>query len=124
MRTVPSSPRVQVSRQSTSELELDAVAADIINHQDVTGAAMNPGLVALWEDERCDHSCIFFLPTSNLVTRLRRAGAGISDPLTPPSSPPRPALAAQPSESEVFWKGRLETVIQEKLARWLYYLYL
>ena len=58
MRTVPSSPRVQVSRQSTSELELDAVAADIINHQDVTGAAMNPGLVALWEDERCDHSCI------------------------------------------------------------------
>ena len=56
------SPRVQVSRQSTSELELDAVAADIINHQDVTGAAMNPGLVALWEDERCDHSCIFFLP--------------------------------------------------------------
>ena len=53
---------MQVSRQSTSELELDAVAADIINHQDVTGAAMNPGLVALWEDERCDHSCIFFLP--------------------------------------------------------------
>jgi len=89
----------EVSCQSTSELELDAVAADIINHQDVTGAAMNPGLVALWEDER-----------------LRRAGAGISDPLTPPSSPPRPAKAALPSESEVFWKGRLETVIQEKLA--------
>ena len=67
---------------------------------------------------------LLYLLSSNLVTRLRRAGAGISDPLTPPSSPPRPALAAQPSESEVFWKERLETVIQEKLARWLYYLYL
>ena len=49
-------------RQATTELEMDAVAADIINHQDVTGAAMNPGLVALWADERCGHSSIFFLP--------------------------------------------------------------
>ena len=61
---------------STSELELDAVAADIINHQDLTGAAMNPGLVALWDDER-----------------IRREKVGMDDPLSPPPSPPRPAKA-------------------------------
>ena len=62
----------EVSRQSTSELELDTVAADIINHQDVSGAAMNPGLVSLWQDES-----------------TRRQHLGLDDPLTPPSSPPR-----------------------------------
>ena len=83
---------------STSELELDAVAADIINHQDVTGAAMNPGLVALWEDER-----------------LRRSKVGMSDPLSPPPSPPRPEAAAEKSESEKFWYERLTKVIETKM---------
>ena len=38
-------------RQATTELEMDAVAADILNQQDLTGEAMNPGLVSLWTDE-------------------------------------------------------------------------
>ena len=88
----------EVTRMSTSELELDAVAADIINHQDVTGAAMNPGLVALWEDER-----------------LRRKKVGMSDPLSPPPSPPRPEAAADKSESEKFWYERLSKVIEDKM---------
>ena len=61
----------EVARVSTCELELDAVAADILNHHDLTGAAMNPGLVALWENER-----------------IRREREGVEDPLTDP--PPRP----------------------------------
>ena len=88
----------EVTRMSTSELELDAVAADIINHQDVTGAAMNPGLVALWEDER-----------------LRRKKVGMSDPLSPPPSPPRPEAAAEKSDSEKFWYERLNKVIEDKM---------
>lgn len=88
----------EVTRMSTSELELDAVAADIINHQDLTGAAMNPGLVALWEDER-----------------LRRKKVGMSDPLSPPPSPPRPEAAADKSESEKFWYERLSKVIEDKM---------
>lgn len=88
----------EVTRMSTSELELDAVAADIINHQDVSGAAMNPGLVALWEDER-----------------LRRKKVGMRDPLSPPPSPPRPEAAAEKSDSEKFWYDRLSKVIVDKM---------
>lgn len=86
-----------VKRQSTTELELDAVAADIINHQDASGAAMNPGLVALWDDER-----------------ERRLRAGMSDPVTPPSSPPRDPSVHERSESERFWYERLSQVIEVK----------
>ena len=85
-----------VVRQATTELELDAVTADIINKLDLTGEAMNPGLVALWTDER-----------------LRREAEGLTDPLTPPSSPPRDARAEQRSESERFWHERLCRAIQE-----------
>jgi len=88
----------EVSRQSTSELELDAVAADIINHQDVSGAAMNPGLVSLWQDER-----------------TRRQHLGLDDPLTPPSSPPRSPRASEKSESEKFWFDRMCKVIENKI---------
>jgi len=88
---------LDVIRQSTSELELDAVAADILNHQDLTGTTMNPGLVALWEDER-----------------ERRRKLGMTDPLTPPGSPPRPAAAFQSSESEKFWYERFLNIIKEK----------
>jgi len=86
-----------ISRQSTSELEIDAVAADIINHQDVSGNAMNPGLVALWEDER-----------------IRRRQNGIEDPLTPPGSPPRDPKVHEKSDSEKFWYDRLCKVIEHK----------
>ena len=85
-----------VARQATTELELDAVTADILNKLDLTGEAMNPGLVALWTDER-----------------LRREAEGLTDPLTPPSSPPRDARAEERSESERFWHERLCRTIQE-----------
>merc|ERR1719318_1133382 len=88
---------LDVTRQSTSELELDAVAADILNHQDLTGSSMNPGLVALWDDER-----------------ERRRKLGMTDPLTPPGSPPRPAKAMESSESEKFWYERFLNIIKEK----------
>jgi len=88
---------LDVTRQSTSELELDAVAVDILNHQDLTGSSMNPGLVALWDDER-----------------ERRRKLGMSDPLTPPGSPPRPSEAFQSSESEKFWYERFLNIIKEK----------
>ena len=85
-------------RQATTELELDAVAADILNKQDLTGQAMNPGLVALWTDER-----------------RRREAAGLTDdPVTPPSSPPRSGQAGQKSESEQFWYERLCRAVEEK----------
>merc|ERR1719244_2297906 len=58
---------------------------------------MNPGLVALWEDER-----------------ERRRKLGMSDPLTPPGSPPRPSEAFQSSESEKFWYERFLNIIKEK----------
>lgn len=88
---------LDVTRQSTSELELDAVAADILNHQDLTGFSMNPGLVALWDDER-----------------ERRRKLGMTDPLTPPGSPPRPAKALESSDSEKFWYERFLNIIKEK----------
>ena len=93
----PSLRTSDLARQATTELELDAVAADIINTQDLTGEAMNPGLVSLWTDER-----------------RRREAAGLSDPVTPPSSPPRDHPAGEKSESEKFWYERLCQAIQEK----------
>nr|XP_032807788.1 DNA polymerase zeta catalytic subunit isoform X2 [Petromyzon marinus] len=43
----------EVTRQSRCELELDAVAADILNRLDIEGQiGQNPGLWAIWEDEK------------------------------------------------------------------------
>jgi len=45
--------RNDISRQSTCELELDALASDILNaHMDKDGYMLNPGLSALWEEEK------------------------------------------------------------------------
>ncbi|GFS12492.1 DNA polymerase zeta catalytic subunit-like [Elysia marginata] len=42
-----------VERQSVCELEVDVVAADILNRQELTNSiGANPGLASLWEDER------------------------------------------------------------------------
>ena len=46
------------------------MAADIINKQDPTGKAMNPGLVALWEDERLRREA------AGSVERERAGGMG------------------------------------------------
>ncbi|KAG2468740.1 REV3L polymerase, partial [Polypterus senegalus] len=43
----------EVDKQSTCELEADAVAADILNRLDIeTQIGKNPGLQAIWEDEK------------------------------------------------------------------------
>jgi len=84
-------------RISTSELELDAVAADILNHNDLSAGGMNPGLKSLWEDER-----------------ERRRQLDVADPLTPPGSPPRDRRAYDKTESEQFWYDRLVKIIEEK----------
>lgn len=87
----------KVEPVASTELEADAVAADILNSNEGELAGMNPGLEALWEDER-----------------ERRRLAGMEDVgLTPPDSPPRPAEADEPTESDRFWRERL----LEKLAR-------
>jgi hypothetical protein len=58
---------------------------------------MNPGLKALWEDER-----------------ERRILLDIPGRLTPPDSPPRPESAHDPTDSERFWFRRYDTMIAEK----------
>ncbi|XP_029451114.1 DNA polymerase zeta catalytic subunit isoform X2 [Rhinatrema bivittatum] len=51
---IPSSLVLEgVERQSTCELEVDAVAADVLNRQEVEAQiGRNPGLQAIWEDEK------------------------------------------------------------------------
>lgn len=51
---IPSSLILEgVEPQSTCELEVDAVAADILNRLDIEGqVGGNPGLQAIWEDEK------------------------------------------------------------------------
>lgn len=43
-----------VQKRSISELEIDALASDIINREDILSGrlAVNPGLAALWEEEK------------------------------------------------------------------------
>jgi hypothetical protein len=70
---------------TTCDIELDAVASDVLNSnvdlmatlggEEEAKKSGNPGLEAIWEDER-----------------LRRISSGIDldeNPLTPPTSPPR-----------------------------------
>jgi len=89
-----------IARVSTTELEIDAVAADILNHNDLSEGGMNPGLKALWNDEKA-----------------RREQLNISEPLTPPISPPRPKKASWKTESELFWYQRFIKTIEEKKLR-------
>jgi len=87
----------EVGRQAVTELELDAVAADVLNHNDLSEGGMNPGLKVLWEEER-----------------ERRVRLGMEESLEAPSSPPRPREANQASQSELFWKERLEQALARR----------
>ncbi|KAH0557817.1 hypothetical protein KQX54_012003 [Cotesia glomerata] len=66
-----------VERQSICELEVDGLVSDILNRQDLErGIELNPGLAAIWEEERA-----------------RRAQAGLAcedSQLVNPKSPGRP----------------------------------
>ncbi|XP_071818490.1 uncharacterized protein [Apostichopus japonicus] len=86
-----------VKRQSTCELEVDGVAADILNRLDLKdNVDTNPGLVAIWEDER-----------------QRREQLNQLSELMPPSSPERGEIP--PQESEFDWLERLREVVEDEL---------
>ena len=104
-----------VKRVSNTELEVDAVAADILNsNQDLMQSSlsfvesndsifkgnkkpMNPGLEALWDDER-----------------FRRLEMEVdqSERLTPPSSPPRNRDADFQTDSQKFWEERFSEMME------------
>lgn len=101
---------------SSCELEIDGVAADILNSNksllsmsvlaDVKASIntreplMNPGLEALCVDEV-----------------ERRIRFGIEDGITPPSSPPRGHLSERPTYSQKFWSQRFSRALKLALER-------
>ncbi|XP_071479193.1 DNA polymerase zeta catalytic subunit-like [Diadema antillarum] len=86
-----------VARQSTCELEVDAVAADILNRMDLQdNAETNPGLVGIWEDER-----------------QRREQLNQMDQLLPPSTPDRGEMSLLNAEEN--WNARLREIVDKQL---------
>ncbi|XP_012939593.1 uncharacterized protein LOC101853172 isoform X2 [Aplysia californica] len=87
-----------VERQSTCELEVDVVAADILNRQELeSNVGANPGLAALWEDEK-----------------QRKRDAGESSLIEPESSQARGGVEC--SESEKLLVQRFLALVQEQQA--------
>ncbi|XP_052808091.1 uncharacterized protein LOC128236972 isoform X1 [Mya arenaria] len=85
----------QVERMSTCKLEVDAVAVDIINRLEIgDNVGNNPGLAALWEDER---------------QRCRDRGE-ITD-IAPPESQDRGSVPL--SDSEIELRARLQQILLE-----------
>ncbi|XP_041353976.1 LOW QUALITY PROTEIN: uncharacterized protein LOC121371842 [Gigantopelta aegis] len=85
-----------VPRQSSSELEADIVAADILNRLEVgSNIGTNPGLAALWEDEK-----------------QRRRDQGQDSQITPPQSQDHGEVKT--SESETNYHKRLQEIIEEQ----------
>ncbi|KAK7493090.1 hypothetical protein BaRGS_00015611 [Batillaria attramentaria] len=88
----------RVERQSVCELEVDVVAADILNRKEVTdNIGGNPGLAALWEDER-----------------QRRRDAGQSSQITPQESQEHDNVEVADSEKQLM--ERLAEIIQQHRA--------
>ncbi|XP_013401408.1 uncharacterized protein LOC106167234 [Lingula anatina] len=88
----------EVERQSTCELEVDAVAADIMNRMEVdANLGANPGLVALWEDEK-----------------QRRKEKGDTSNISPPESQERGFIP--PTESDQMFRERLLDIIRRHQA--------
>ncbi|KAJ8270777.1 hypothetical protein GJAV_G00119170 [Gymnothorax javanicus] len=93
---IPSSLVLEdVERQSTCELEADAVAADILNRLEIeTQIGRNPGLQAIWEDEK-----------------QRRRERNESSQIEPPESQDRGFVASV--ESEKFFMKRFKEILKE-----------
>ncbi|XP_063773215.1 DNA polymerase zeta catalytic subunit isoform X2 [Pseudophryne corroboree] len=93
---IPSSLFLEgVVPQSTCELEVDAVAADILNRQEIEAQiGKNPGLQAIWEDEK-----------------LRRKEKNQSSQISPPDSQERGFMAV--TESEKIFQKRLKEILKQ-----------
>ncbi|XP_058247909.1 DNA polymerase zeta catalytic subunit [Hemibagrus wyckioides] len=84
-----------VERVSVCELEADAVAADILNRLEIENQiGRNPGLQAIWEDEK-----------------QRRRERNESSQIETPQSQDRPCM--EPVESERFFMKRLKEKLRE-----------
>ncbi|XP_054590029.2 DNA polymerase zeta catalytic subunit isoform X1 [Nothobranchius furzeri] len=94
--TIPCSLVLEdVERQSTCELEVDAVAVDILNRLDIESqTGRNPGLQAIWEDEK-----------------QRRRENNQPSQIEPPHSQDR--VSAAPTESENIFIRRLKEMLKE-----------
>ncbi|XP_063402916.1 DNA polymerase zeta catalytic subunit-like [Mytilus trossulus] len=85
-----------ITRQSTCELECDVVAPDILNRQDVDDKiGINPGLAALWEDEK-----------------QRKRNMGETSQITPPDSQEREDI--EMSESDKMLRLKYLQIIQDQ----------
>ncbi|XP_054832300.1 DNA polymerase zeta catalytic subunit [Eublepharis macularius] len=93
---IPSSLVLEdVEPQSTCELEVDAVAADILNRLDIEAQiGRNPGLQAIWEDEK-----------------QRRRENKESSQISPPTSQDRGFVTA--TESEKIFQKRLKEILKQ-----------
>ncbi|KAL8581748.1 hypothetical protein ACOMHN_043166 [Nucella lapillus] len=87
-----------VERQSTCELEVDVIAADILNRKEVTdNMGKNPGLAAIWEDER-----------------QRRRDVGQPSQITPQQSQEHDQVEVSTSERELL--DRFREILQQQQA--------
>ncbi|KAJ8385944.1 hypothetical protein AAFF_G00179060 [Aldrovandia affinis] len=93
---IPSSLVLEdVEKQSTCELEVDAVAADILNRLEIeTQIGRNPGLQAIWEDEK-----------------QRRREKSESSQIQQPESQDRGSVAS--TESERVFMKRFREILKE-----------
>ncbi|KAM3930335.1 DNA polymerase zeta catalytic subunit [Leptodactylus fuscus] len=93
---IPSSLMLEgVGPQSTCELEVDAVAADILNRQEIEAQiGKNPGLQAIWEDEK-----------------QRRREKQQSSQIAHPDSQDRGFMAV--TESEKIFQKRLKEILKQ-----------
>ncbi|XP_078505271.1 DNA polymerase zeta catalytic subunit isoform X2 [Lissotriton helveticus] len=84
-----------VEPQSTCELEVDGVAADILNRQEMEAhIGRNPGLQAIWEDEK-----------------QRRRDKNESSQISPPDSQDRGYVPA--TESERIFQKRIKEILKQ-----------
>ncbi|KAM3861188.1 LOW QUALITY PROTEIN: DNA polymerase zeta catalytic subunit [Diretmus argenteus] len=85
----------EVDKQSTCELEADAVATDILNHLEIENQiGRNPGLQAIWEDEK-----------------QRRREKNQASQIESPKSQDRGFVAS--TESEKIFMKRLKEILKE-----------
>ncbi|KAJ8682714.1 hypothetical protein QAD02_018506 [Eretmocerus hayati] len=82
-----------VIKQSVCKIEVDAWASDIVNREVIDkGIDINPGIAAIWDDERA---------------RRAQAGMGGESQLTNPKSPERSQAEGFMTDSDIYQQTRL-----------------